>query len=1263
MNNPEKSLKIYLNSLIVFLILVFPGCDLQLRSSGGRAETGQQSEIKIIFINPASNLNQKTVLPPLNNEIARYHIECSGPEDLHIEQTTDADNLTINPITPGNWTLNVSAFNNEDNEVGRGGKVVLVPNACATIVEIEIELLEGPGTLDMDLSWAEAEVVSPSIDAVLSRVGETGVQQIVFELSGTSALFFSDDIDSGSYLLSVQLMEAETCVWGTIFGVVVIKNGITQHSIQITGDMIKFPPSAPTGLELETLGVDFLNLHWMDNSLLEEGFIIERREEGDAVYSELGIKPSEDPHPVNTSSFRDESIEAGKTYSYRIRAYNAWGESDYSNELSVYSPVIVNASSAITEDTLWVNTQSYRVSSDVYIYPNASLTVEEGTRILFDGDYSITVLGSIVASGTDLDRIEFTSYYENAGAGAWGTIRFADACADVFLDETGNYVGGSVLKYCIIKYGSGIIVEDSFPYFENVTIDTCAGSTVGSYVDEPPAVALLYSDNQQDLDKKLVFRNSTVSDCTGSGFLVMGSELAIGNIEIVQCGIIDVGGQGILCADIGDIMNIDIDANRIEDVQGAGIEITGSGQNMVFRNNTIIGCESGIYIDSSPITVEFNAVELCAGRGVDVFGSDVTIRYNTIKNNYNPHGSGMYIDGCLDSEVHHNTVEDNFGISAVYMKNNDSIMFYANNLINPECTLEIQYESSDSITLPNNYFGGITGVSVNTKILNVGDGVLDPLPAMGIPSEYITPIVFLESPEENVPRLSELFTFNIAPNELSESLVTYNIVISDSIEFNNTVYIGTADTPTIDLTGEYFPTGMYYWQVSAASNGIAGPFSASRSFNARNDWLSRYTAFGTGIWPDTDSWEIGRDILHTSDGGYLIAGNNEDWYWGSYNTYRTPKNNFFFQKRNFIGHLEWSQLFGSNTVQGDEICYAVGEAPNGDFMAAGVTDVSGAGENDIYLIRLDSLGGLVWQKTYGGPSDDAAYSLAALASDEYIIGGTTESFGNTENACWIIKIDGEGSIVWENTYGLGVLYDVVITSGGDFIFIGSTSGESPTKLLLLCVDGDGNLLWRKEVSDMLYAGIAVSEMTDGTYIITGNGDLDGDTHRDIFTLNIDEAGNFLSGCVYEPAELYNSGYPDIFIIRDVEVDEQGSIYLAGPIYEDLSYSDNDQWEGSFICKISSGGNPIWFRQIDVINSDIYSLESSPLGGFFMTGHQYTGSWGKHLAGYVEEDGYCLSYMLDFDVSQNSFSVTLDEASTTPISTSATVLEGIGVSKN
>ena len=79
----------------------------------------------------------------------------------------------------------------------------------------------------------------------------------------------------------------------------------------------------------------------------------------------------------------------------------------------------------------------------------------------------------------------------------------------------------------------------------------------------------------------------------------------------------------------------------------------------------------------------------------------------------------------------------------------------------------------------------------------------------------------------------------------------------------------------------------------------------------------------------------------------------------------------------------------------------------------------------------------LWGQTYGGSKMDEAYSLVATYDGGYALAGFTWSFGEEPYTLWLVKTDSEGKIVWNKTYGEGIAYSLLETSDGGYVLAGN----------------------------------------------------------------------------------------------------------------------------------------------------------------------------------------------------------------------------------
>jgi hypothetical protein len=155
----------------------------------------------------------------------------------------------------------------------------------------------------------------------------------------------------------------------------------------------------------------------------------------------------------------------------------------------------------------------------------------------------------------------------------------------------------------------------------------------------------------------------------------------------------------------------------------------------------------------------------------------------------------------------------------------------------------------------------------------------------------------------------------------------------------------------------------------------------------------------------TDDW--GNSLIQTSDGGYAIAGTTFSFGAGEADVYVV--------KLDANGNLQWTKTIGGpDDDEGNSLI----QTSDGGYAIAGYTKSFGAGEaGDVYVVKLDANGNLQWTKTIGGPKDDGGNSLIQTSDGGYAIAGYTKSFGAGDWDVYVVKLDANGNLQWTKTIG------------------------------------------------------------------------------------------------------------------------------------------------------------------------------------------------------------------------------------------------------
>ncbi|MFZ2125785.1 MAG: hypothetical protein WA087_01555, partial [Candidatus Saccharimonadales bacterium] len=230
-------------------------------------------------------------------------------------------------------------------------------------------------------------------------------------------------------------------------------------------------------------------------------------------------------------------------------------------------------------------------------------------------------------------------------------------------------------------------------------------------------------------------------------------------------------------------------------------------------------------------------------------------------------------------------------------------------------------------------------------------------------------------------------------------------------------------------------------------------------------------------WGGTDEDSI-ESMAQTSDGGYITTGKSQSNLSGV--------NDMFIAKYDSNLNLTWNNTWGGTS---EDRANSIKQTSDGGYIVAGWTYSFGVGGWDSFLVKYDSSGNVVWNKTWGGPGMDRADSVAQTADGGYIVSGTYAINGGDS---YIAKYDSDGNIVWNKTWG-GSEFDegssVIQTSDNGYMVTGTTNsfGGGYMQLFLIKYDSDGNMSWNNVYSGLDYTSSeSIVQTSDGGYAIAGS---------------------------------------------------------------------------------------------------------------------------------------------------------------------------------
>ncbi|MEW6467881.1 MAG: gliding motility-associated C-terminal domain-containing protein [Bacteroidota bacterium] len=298
-------------------------------------------------------------------------------------------------------------------------------------------------------------------------------------------------------------------------------------------------------------------------------------------------------------------------------------------------------------------------------------------------------------------------------------------------------------------------------------------------------------------------------------------------------------------------------------------------------------------------------------------------------------------------------------------------------------------------------------------------------------------------------------------------------------------------------------------QQTADGGYIITGFTQSYGSGARDVILIKTNSLGTVQWTKTygaGNDEEGNYVQQTSDLGYLITGYTKS-------PFGAGAEDIYLVKTDLNGNLQWANAYGGGNK---EFGYAAQQTTSGMYIVTGSTESFGAGQEDVFLLKVNGAGNFVSFRTFGGGNRDFGYSIRQISNGKYLIAGSTRSFGAGGDDAFVVNVDSAGAFQWAKTYGganndFG--YCIRETSSGQFIIAGSTRsfGSGGDDSYLFKTNNTGGLIWSKAYGggNDEYARF-VHQMTNGQYVLLGWTKTFGVGAEDFYLIRTDTVG--VSGC-------------------------------------------------------------------------------------------------------------------------------------------------------
>lgn len=324
---------------------------------------------------------------------------------------------------------------------------------------------------------------------------------------------------------------------------------------------------------------------------------------------------------------------------------------------------------------------------------------------------------------------------------------------------------------------------------------------------------------------------------------------------------------------------------------------------------------------------------------------------------------------------------------------------------------------------------------------------------------------------------------------------------------------------------------------------------------------------------DNQGSESTESIIQNSKGNLIIAGSSDAFGGGDADA--------MLIEADLSGNVLWAKTYGGTS---DDYIIDVKQTSDGGYIGVGITESFGAQSQDYWVVKTDSAGAVQWEKRYGGSGDDQAWSVSVDGNNYFVCGGS-DSYGVGGTDLWALKLDATGDVLWQNAYGSGgedanpgpfgeYVGRGVVNQNGRYAISGLSDsvGHGGTDIWLAQLDANsGSILWQFAYGDIDDEGAWSFSTSNSGYFLTGAYTVPSPYETDVWALEVDTTGSIAWQKTYGLAgdwdeSLFTAPTSDGGVVM-------GAWYESGP-----------DWVATML-KTDASGNLEWATEYDLNDYD------------------------------------------------------------------------------
>ncbi len=355
-------------------------------------------------------------------------------------------------------------------------------------------------------------------------------------------------------------------------------------------------------------------------------------------------------------------------------------------------------------------------------------------------------------------------------------------------------------------------------------------------------------------------------------------------------------------------------------------------------------------------------------------------------------------------------------------------------------------------------------------------------------------------------------------------------------------------------------------------------------------------------------------IEQTPDGGYIVGGTSQSTVSGD-KTEPSMGNDFWILKLDNFGNIIWQNTIGGSAT---ENLYSILQTDDGGYLLGGssLSGISGdktetnRGSLDYWVVKINSIGNILWQKTFGGSSSEEIYTMCKTPDGGYLLGGhsfsgisgdkTQPNSGYSDY--WIIKIDNSGTLVWQDDIGgssSDYLYQMILCTDNTFILSGASgspiSGDKTDAsngnfdYWIIKISNTDSIIWQNSIGGSeIDICNSVEELSTGGYLLGGTSTSNNTGDKtsanfltDYWLVNITNDGNV----VWDKAFLANN-VEYLGLVKEVAPEKY---FVAGYSGSAISYDKTATYYGLY---------DYWVMMLDTCSIELCNNLDDDCDGLF-----------------------------------------------------------------